>query len=231
MNSCTAWRCGARRVRKIWRYHGLIMMLPADSEDLGRRIVPETPRRKSDRGQQGFQIAGRHIDNQPPDLSFPHGGQLGGDDFEMPVHRELGLGVQVVEAARGESDEVLPKHAVVLLPGQALDHHFSAFEKRALSCSMTFSSASLKAEVSADAGSVWLSISRTMSRRILIARKSAEAERLTSWVTIASRLVILRRPPFSLTMTNSLSASLSSVFRFLAPGGRPRGLPDWSFVK
>src|SRR5437764_3348056 len=82
----------------------------------------------------------------------------------MPVHRELGLGVQVVEAARGESDEVLPKHAVVLLPGQALDHHFSAFEKRALSCSMTFSSASLKAEVSADAGSVWLSISRTYRR-------------------------------------------------------------------
>jgi hypothetical protein len=70
-----------------------------------------------------------------------------------------------------------------------------------------------------------------MSRRILIARKSAEAERLTSWVTIASRLVILGRPPFSLTVTNSLSASLSSVFRFFAPGDRPRGLPDWPLVK
>src|SRR5947209_7091585 len=92
----------------------------------------------------------------------------------MPVHRELGLGVQVVEAAHSESDEVLPKHAVVLLPGQALDHHFSAFEKRALSCSMTFSSASLNSAVSADAGSVWPSISRTMSRRILIARKSGD---------------------------------------------------------
>src|SRR5438874_1257342 len=149
----------------------------------------------------------------------------------MPVHRELGLGVQVVEAARGESDEVLPKHAVVLLPGQVFEHHFSAFEKRARSCAMTFSSASLKGEVSGEDGSVWPSISRTMSRRILIARKSAEAERLTSWVTIALRLVILRRSPFSVTMTNSFSASLSSVFRFLAPGDRPRGLPDWPFVK
>src|SRR6202030_740740 len=26
-NSCTAWRCGARRVGKICRYHGLITML------------------------------------------------------------------------------------------------------------------------------------------------------------------------------------------------------------
>ena len=77
-----------------------------------------------------------------------------------------------MEAARGEGDKVLPKHGVVLLPGQVLDHHFSAFEKRSLSCSMTFASASLKAEVSRKAGAVWPSISRTMSRRILIARKS-----------------------------------------------------------
>jgi hypothetical protein len=27
MNSCTALRWAASRVRKIWRYHGLIMML------------------------------------------------------------------------------------------------------------------------------------------------------------------------------------------------------------
>jgi hypothetical protein len=69
-------------------------------------------------------------------------------------------------------------------------------------------------------------MSRTMSRRILIARKSAVAERFTSWVMIAWRLVTLRRPPFSVTITVSFSASLSSVLRFLAPGGRPRGLPD-----
>jgi hypothetical protein len=64
-----------------------------------------------------------------------------------------------------------------------------------------------------------------------VAFRSAEADLLTSWVTIASRLVILRRPPFSVTITRSFSASLSSVFRFLAPGDRPRGLPDRPFVK
>jgi hypothetical protein len=58
------------------------------------------------------------------------------------------------------------------------------------------------------------------------ARKSAVAERLTSWVMIAWRLLTLRRPPFSVTITGSFSASLSSVAKFLAPDGRPRGLPD-----
>jgi hypothetical protein len=38
----------------------------ADGEELGRGVVPETPGRKGDRGQQGFQMAGRQIDDQPP---------------------------------------------------------------------------------------------------------------------------------------------------------------------
>jgi hypothetical protein len=42
-------------------------------------------------------------------------------------------------------------------------------------------------------------------------------------------LVILRRPPFSLTMTNSLSASRSSVFRFFAPGDRPPRIAGLAF--
>jgi hypothetical protein len=29
----------------------------------------------------------RHIDDQSPDLACPNLGQLGGDDFEVPVHR------------------------------------------------------------------------------------------------------------------------------------------------
>src|SRR3984893_7624573 len=203
----------------------------ADAEDLGRGVMPQTPGRKGDRGHQGFQMTRWQVDDQPPDLAFPHGGQLGGDDLEMPVHRQLGLRIEVLETAHGEADEVLPQQDLVLGRSEVLEHHFSAFENRALSCSMTFSSASLKAEVSGEAGSVCPSISRTKSRRILIARQSAVAERLTSWVMIASRLVILRLPPLSLTITQTFSASLSSVFRFLAPGDRPRGLPDRPFVK
>jgi hypothetical protein len=125
-------------------------------------------------------MAGRQVDDQPPDLSFPHCGQLGGNDSEMPVHRQTGLRIEVVEAAHRESREVMAKQDLVLGRGQSFGHHFSPFEKRILSCSITFSSASLKAEVSGEAGSVWPSMSRTKSSRILIARQSAVAERLTS---------------------------------------------------
>src|SRR6516164_2981583 len=74
-------------------------------------------------------------------------------------------------------------------------------------------------------------MSRSIPNRIWMALKSALAERLTSWVTMASRLVTTRRPPLSVTTTSSLSALVSSVFIFLAPGGRPRGLPDWPLTK
>ena len=49
---------------------------------------------------------------------------------------------------------------------------------------------------------------------------------LTTSLTIASRLVILRRLLFSVMVTSSLSTSFTSVFRFFDPHGRPRGLPD-----
>src|ERR1700720_3710528 len=98
----------------------------------------------------------------------------------MPVHRQFGLRDPALEAARGEADNGRPQQDLVLSRGEVLEHHFSGFENRALSCSMTFSSASLKAEVSGEAGSAWPSMSRSMSRRILIARKSAVADRLTS---------------------------------------------------
>jgi hypothetical protein len=47
----------------------------------------------------------------------------------------------------------------------------------------------------------------------------------------ASRLVILRRRPFSVIVTGSFGASFSRVVRFFEPGGRPRWLPDWRFLK
>jgi acyl carrier protein len=89
--------------------------------------------------------------DQPLDLTLPHRGQLGPDNLEMPVDRELGLRVEVLETARGEPDEVPPQQDLVLGRGEVLEHHFSGFENRALSCSMTFWSASLKTEVSGEA--------------------------------------------------------------------------------
>src|SRR5207248_3146462 len=153
----------------------------ADTEDLGRGVVPETPGRKGDRGHQGFEVAGRQVDDQSPDPAFPNGGQLGGDDFEVPVRRQTGVRVKVLEAASGEGGEVVPQQELVLGPSQIFHGSGFPIEKRALICSRTFSSASLNSEVSGALGSVWHSMSRTISRRILIARKSAVAERLTSW--------------------------------------------------
>src|SRR5208282_3172880 len=43
----------------------------------------------------------------------------------------------------------------------------------------------------------------------------------------ASRLVILRRRPSSVIVTGSFS----KVVRIFQPGGRPRGLPGWPFLK
>jgi hypothetical protein len=37
----------------------------ADAQDLGARVVPETPGRKRDRGQQRLQMARRQADDQP----------------------------------------------------------------------------------------------------------------------------------------------------------------------
>ena len=62
-------------------------------------------------------------------------------------------------------------------------------------------------------------------------RQIAENAGTDGSATIASRLLILRRPPFSATVTGSFSLSLSSAVKLFAPAGRPRGLPDLPFTK
>ena len=75
MNSCTAWRCGARRVGEdlpipqaghdaaaiAGELVGEILGI-ADAEDLGRRVEAQTPGRKGDRGHQGFQVPWGQVD-------------------------------------------------------------------------------------------------------------------------------------------------------------------------
>src|SRR4051794_3037743 len=125
-------------------------------------------------------MARRQVDDQPPELAFAHRRQLGGDDLEMPVYRQARLRVELLKAASGKAGEVVPQHDFVLARCRLFHGSRSPTEKRAFSCSRTFSSASLKAEVSVTAGSVSASMSRSRSRRILTARKSALAARLTS---------------------------------------------------
>jgi hypothetical protein len=62
-----------------------------------------------------------------------------------------------------------------------------------------------------------------VSISILVARRSALADLSTIWVTIASRLVIVRRRPSIVTTTVSFSASASSAGRALRRGVRRQG--------
>ncbi len=58
-------------------------------------------------------MARRQVDDEPPDRAIPHRGQFGDDDFEVPVHRQLGLWIELVEAASGEAGEVVPQQDLV----------------------------------------------------------------------------------------------------------------------
>ena len=80
----------------------------ADAEDLRRGIVPQTPRREGDRGQQRFQVARRQVDDEAPDLAAAQCRQFRGDDFDMPAHREAGARVELAETELCEADEIAP---------------------------------------------------------------------------------------------------------------------------
>ena len=69
----------------------------------------------------------------------------------------------------------------------------------------------------------------SISISILVARRSALADLSITCVTIASRLVILRRRPSIVTRVRSFRASAKSAGRLLAL--RPPGLPDWPFLE
>jgi hypothetical protein len=70
-------------------------------------------------------MARRQVDDQSSDFPLANSGQLCGDDLDMPVHRELGLWVELVEAARGKAAEILPQQGVVLGKCGILDHRSS----------------------------------------------------------------------------------------------------------
>src|SRR5208282_4433460 len=90
---------------------------------------------------------------------------------------------------------------------------------RALSCARTSSSPGPTAGAGAAADRARASRFSIKSSRIFSERASAEADLLTSCLITASRLVILRRRPFSVIVTVSFSASFSRVVRFFEPGG------------
>src|SRR5436190_6528689 len=51
-------------------------------------------------------MARRQVDDQPPDLTPAHCGELGGDDFDVPARQERRLRVELGETALGEITEI-----------------------------------------------------------------------------------------------------------------------------
>src|SRR5271165_2254913 len=98
---------------------------------------------------------------------------------------------------------------------------------RALSCARTSSSAGPTAGGGAAAERARASRFSIRSSRIFKERASAEADLLTSCLITASRLVILRRRPFSVTVTGSFQRVVQQgrqVFRTGRPPARVAGL-------
>jgi len=103
----------------------------ADAEELGRRVVTQTPGRKGDRGQQGFQMARRQVDDQAADLALAHRGELGRDHLKVPVDCQFGQRVQIVKAASGKGGKILPQQDIVFGSGQVLEHRLIASRRAA----------------------------------------------------------------------------------------------------
>src|SRR5271170_185286 len=62
------------------------------------------------------------VDDQSLNCAPAHLHQLGGDDLEMPVHRQLGLRIELLEAAGDEGGEVLAQQRLVLGARQVVTH-------------------------------------------------------------------------------------------------------------
>ena len=92
----------------------------ADADDLRAGLTPEAPGRKRHRRHQRFQVARWHIDDQPPNPAFAHGGKLCRHDLDVPVHRERRQRVELAETALREGGEIQPQLGVLLAPGQRL---------------------------------------------------------------------------------------------------------------
>src|SRR5215831_15219879 len=71
-------------------------------------------------------------DDEPASLTPAHGRQLGGNDLDVPVQPELGLWIEITEAARREGDEVLPQHRLVLGRRRVFNHPMGPFCRAAV---------------------------------------------------------------------------------------------------
>jgi hypothetical protein len=93
-----------------------------DAEDLRARIVAETPRRKRHRSQVRLQVARRHIDDHPPDPAGADALELGRGHLEMPVQRERGARVELVETVLRKAGKIGAQQRLVLAGAERFCH-------------------------------------------------------------------------------------------------------------
>src|SRR6516162_1687308 len=165
-------------------------------------------------------MARRHADDQSADPALAHRGELPGHQLEVPVRRKRDARVELAKSARRKAREVVAQQCRVLdqcrVPGDDRSRHrqqggsaaastaaassASAAiwrRMRATNSSTTSRSGAVNLAGSGAAAPAFCSTSFIMSNSILVARTLADL--LTIWVTIASRLVILRRLPSIVT--------------------------------
>jgi len=58
-------------------------------------------------------VARRQVDDQPADPARTHRGELGGDDFDVPVRQERCLWVQLAETVLREITEIQAQDLLV----------------------------------------------------------------------------------------------------------------------
>jgi hypothetical protein len=76
--------------------------------------MSKQPGWERDRSAKRLQMTGRDIDDEAPDLALPAFLQLRGHDFDVPVHQEPGLTIELEKAASDEAAEILPQDCCVL---------------------------------------------------------------------------------------------------------------------
>ncbi len=76
------------------------------AQDLQARLVPETPGRKRDRGQQRLRVPRRQVDDQPADLAAAHRRELRRDELDMPAGRKRGLRIKLGETGLRKACEI-----------------------------------------------------------------------------------------------------------------------------
>ena len=94
-----------------------------DTEDALAWIVPEQESAQGDVEGEGLEVAGRHVDDEPPDLSIRNALRLVCHMIDMPIVHEVGARIDGEKAPHQEQVEPEPQRGVEFADFIRL-HHF-----------------------------------------------------------------------------------------------------------